>query len=405
MACDRSFINVPVRRWMASFAVAWGLCGAMSAAALDLERPTAADAMSAPAVAIADSRVVVGRGGIAYDFAHSDTLTSVAAGDSRFVFVTQPLGQSVAILDRFSGRQVGQLPAPPDGWLLPFSIRVPREGHVVVLDSGGFPNPAVPSVARVYDYDVRVDPVTRRIDARLTRTVRFDGLPLVFAEDVEVTSEGLYVVSESIIGALWVIRADGSIAPGLFPSTGVPIATLAPCLFLPTTVGGVPFATGGNFGPGVVGLAERGGQLYFSTTCNGGVFRIPVASLTDAMRDPFARADDIRTVSARPPGIAETLHGLAFNHARPNDRWIYAADSLRLRVIRIDTRTGAREVVATDEELFNFPSKLQFLPSVAGLAPLVVASDQEYRLPSINAAITADITQPPWIVTKLYVAP
>lgn len=389
-------------------AVAWLAClgalvGGHPAHAADIERPRALD--EAPSSVPEPLRVVVGRGGVAYDYAHSDTLTSAAAGDSRLVFVTQPLGPSVAVFDRFSGRQVAQLPAPPGGWLLPFSIRVPREGHVVVLDSGGFPSPTVPSVARVYDYDVHYDAIGRRFGATLTRTVRFDGLPLVFAEDVEVTSSGLYVVSESIIGALWVIHPDGTIAFGLFPSTGTPLPALSPCPFLPTTVGGVPFATAGNFGPGVVGLAERGGQLYFSTTCNGGVYRVPMASLTDATRDPAGRADDIRVVSPRAAGVAESLHGLAFNRFNPTDRGLYAADAFQLRIVRIDTATGSRQMVAADETLFNFPSKLQFLPPVAGLAPLVVASDQEYRLPSINAAITTDITQPPWVVTKLYVLP
>jgi hypothetical protein len=46
---------------------------------------------------------------------------------------------------------------------------------------------------------------------------------------------------------------------------------------------------------------------------------------------------------------------------------------------------------------------VQFLPPVFGLTPLVVASDQEHRLAAINAALTADITQPPWVVTKILV--
>jgi hypothetical protein len=45
--------------------------------------------------------------------------------------------------------------------------------------------------------------------------------------------------------------------------------------------------------------------------------------------------------------------------------------------------------------LFNFPAKVQFLPPVFGLTPLVVASDQEHRLAAINAALKADITQTP----------
>jgi len=377
-------------------AVAW----APIAHAADPQRPQPAAAPAGPGAAGVVG--TIGPHGVAFEYGRSDVPISAAAGDTRLVFVTQPLTRSVAVLDRFSGQQVAQLPAPPAGWLLPFSVRVPRNGHVVVLDSGGFPSPTTPSVPRVYDYDFAYNPLTRHFSATLTRTVSFEGLPLVFAEDVEVTSGGAYVVSESIIGALWVIRPDGSIAFGLFPATGVPIPELSPCAFPGATVGGIAFDTAGHFAPGVVGLAERQGQLYFSTTCNGGVYRIPMASLTDPARDPVARAADIRAVSPRAPGVAESLHGLAFNRHSPGDRWLYAADSLQLRVVRIDTVDGTRQVVAADPVLFNFPSKLQFLPPVAGLAPLVVASDQEHRLAAINAAITADLVQPPWIVTKLY---
>lgn len=344
--------------------------------------------------------------GTARRFASSPTLVSAVGGDSQLVFVTQPLTASVAVLDRATGQALGQLPAPPGGWLLPFSLRVPREGHVVVLDAGGFPSPTTPAVPRVYDYRVRYDPHARQLHATLERIVRFDGLPVVFAEDVEVTSGGHYVVSESIIGALWVIKPDGSIAPGLFPSEGQPIATLAPCAFTPTTVGGLPFTTAGNFAPGVVGLAERDGQLYFSTTCHGGVYRVPMAALLDATRTPAARAADIRPVSLRAASTpSETLHGLAFNRFHPGDTALYAADSLQLRIVRIDLRSGARQVVAADPVLFNFPSKLQFLPPVRGASPLLVASDQEHRLALINAALPQDALQPPWLITHVPIGP
>ncbi|MFG6486522.1 hypothetical protein ACG04R_07570 [Roseateles sp. BYS78W] len=382
------------------FAAYAGAATAAGREAADLEALQADSAIPMRA----EPGVVVSPRGLAYAYARRDTLTSAAAGDSRLVFVAQPLTASVAVLDRFTGQQLGQLPAPPGGWLLPFSLRVPREGHVVVLDSGGFPSPTAPSVPRVYDYNVFYNPHTLQLRATLERVVRFDGLPVVFAEDVEVTSSGNYVVSESIVGALWVIKPDGSIAPGLFPSDGQPIATLAPCAFTPTTVGGLPFTTAGNFAPGVVGLAERRGQLYFSTTCHGGVYRVPMASLLDATRSPAARAADIQPVSPRAAGTAsETLHGLAFDRARPGDDALYAADSLQLRIVRIDTRDGSRRVVASDATLFNFPSKLQFLPPVNGLAPLLVASDQEHRLKLINAALQDDQLQPPWLITKVFV--
>jgi len=378
--------------------------GAVSAAS---DETTDLAALHAQASATQQERgVVAGPRGLAHSYARRDTLVTAAAGDSRLVFVTQPLSASVAVLDRFTGQQLGQLPPPPGGWLLPFSLRVPRDGHVVVLDSGGLPSPTAPAVPRVYDYSVFYNPHTLQLHATLTRIVRFDGLPVVFAEDVEVTASGHYVVSESIIGALWVIKPDGSIAPGLFPSDGQPIATLAPCAFTPTTVGGLPFTTAGNFAPGVVGLAERAGQLYFSTTCNGGVYRVPMASLLDTKRSPAARSLDIRPVSPRAPATAsESLHGLAFDRSRPGDSALYAADSLQLRVVRIDTRDGSRQVIASDATLFNFPSKLQFLPPVHGLAPLLVASDQEHRMKLINAALQVDQVQPPWLVTKVFVWP
>ena len=101
--------------------------------------------------------------------------------------------------------------------------------------------------------------------------------------------------------------------------------------------------------------------------------------------------------------MGETFEGITADPFDTEDPWIYACDSFQLRLIRIHSQTGVREVVATDPVLFNFPVKVQFLPPVFGLKPLVVASDQEHRLAAINAALSADITQPPWIITKVFV--
>jgi hypothetical protein len=336
--------------------------------------------------------------------AETDDLNFGVAGDSQFVFVTQPFARRVLVLDRESGDVLGELPPPPDGFALPFTLRVPRPGHLVVLDPGGFPDPAVPSIARVYDYRVRKAGHRDRFAAELVRTVSFAGLPVVFAEDLEVTETGDYVLSESVIGALWIIRPDGAIEPGLFPASPDPadtIAAIGPCIIPDATIGGIPFHTAGNFGPGVLALASRDGWLYFSSTCRGGVQRIPLASLRDPRRSPSQRASDIEVVSPRPEGVAETFEGLAFNHFDPGDHDLYASDSFRLQVIRIDVRTGRREVLVHDPRLFNFPTEMQFLPPRHGRASLVVASDQEYRLAAINAALTADILQPPFAITEV----
>ena len=89
-----------------------------------------------------------------------DALTHGIAGDERYVFVTEPgvgvapNGARVVALDRFTGAEVAAFPAPPGGFKLPFTLRVPRTGRLVVLDSGGFP-PSGPPV--VYDYRYRTD--------------------------------------------------------------------------------------------------------------------------------------------------------------------------------------------------------------------------------------------------------
>ena len=114
------------------------------------------------------------------------------------------------------------------------------------------------------------------------------------------------------------------------------------------------------------------------------------AMLTSAPAQPLPQLDALL------PG-----HRLVVNSSAVP--WIYACDCFQLRLIRIQSQTGVREVVASDPVLFNFPVKVQFLPPVFGLKPLVVASDQEHRLAAINAALTADITQPPWIVTKVLI--
>lgn len=329
------------------------------------------------------------------------------AGDERLVFAAEPLAQRVVVLDRETGQEIGSVPAPSGGFLLPFGVRVPHTGRLVLLDSGGFPNPSVPSIPRVFDYDYSYDEATGTFSASIARTVSFEGLPVIFAEDVEVTSQGFYVVSEAVIGALWVIDANGAISPGIFPDNPFePIPQLGPCYFPDTTVDGIPFRIAGNFGPGVNALAELDGDLYFSGVCPGGLQRVPLATLRDTTRSPGQRAADIQMVSPKPAGVeVDAFEGLAVNRfSKQGDRHIYAADSFNLRILKINPDTGEREVLATDSLLLNFPVGAQFLPPVHGHQPnpLLVASDQEHRLAALNAGITEDILMPPFVIAEIY---
>jgi hypothetical protein len=341
-------------------------------------------------------------------FAERANLPHGVAGDQHLVFVAEPLNARVAVLDRASGDEVGDLPAPPGGFLLPFEMRLPHAGRLVVLDSGGFPDPTSLAIPRVYDYRYAYDPDARTFSATLTRTVRFDGIPFVFSEDVEVLDDGRYVVSDSVFGALWVISRDGSsITPGIVPATFNPedgIPGLAPCIFAPEvdTVGGVPFILPGGFAPGVGSLTSRDGFLYFGGTCAGGVARVPIAVFDDA-RPPHERGSDIEIVAPRPdPGDFDTLKGLTFNPFDPQDDALYAADAFHLRIIKIDVATGVRTVIADDPVLFNFPISLKFLPPIRGERAFIVSSDQEHRFAALNAALDdVSIFQLPFLITEV----
>ena len=300
-------------------------------------------------------------------FAKRDALTHGIAGDERYVFVTEPGigvapdGARVVALDRSTGREVAALPAPEGGFKLPFTLRVPRTGHLVVLDSGGFP-PVGPPV--VYDYAYS----TKRgaLKAKLTRTTSFAGLPLAFAEDVDVLPNGEYVVSESIFGGLWLIGRDGEIRRGLVPDDGAPpLHKLGPCqdIGVARTVGDLPFAApaASSRAPARSRSADR--DLYISSTCEGGIQRLPISVLLDASKPAAERAmrdhrghDEGRGRPREPQG----------HHVQP----LGPERSVDLRRRPVPPEADPRELAhgqargrsPTTRALFNFTVAATFLP-------------------------------------------
>jgi hypothetical protein len=333
-----------------------------------------------------------------------ENLVHGVAADEHFVFVTEPLNGTVAVHDRFSGRELGVLPPPEGGFVLPFTLRVPEEGRVVVLDAGGFPNPGSPTVPRVYDYAYRLNRRSHAFEAELVRAVRFDGIPVGFPEDLEVLGDGSYVMSDSILGSLWIVEPNGAIVPAIVPDGFDPSQAL-PELGLcfasgPVEVDGIPFALTGNVAPGVGSLAADGRFLYFANSCRGGIYRVPLASLRDGSRRPAERAADIRLVTPGPSGQLEVLKALTFNRFDRHDRRLYVAEPFKLRLARIDVDTGAREVLVEDATLLNFPVAAAFVPCASG-PELVVSSDQEHRFAAINSLITENKFQPPFRVAAV----
>jgi hypothetical protein len=264
----------------------------------------------------------------------------------------------------------------------------------------------VPVSPRIYEYSYELGGGFR---ANLERTVSFADQEIGFAEDMVSLGDGRYVLSDAILGALWVVECDGSVQPGIVsedPQPGQGIAQLRMCPDMPLIdVRGVPFLFSGATLPGVSPLAVRNGILYFYSPCAEGLYALPVASLFDD-RTPEERAEDIVLVSPKPRQVlVEQLLGLAFDPFRPQEHWLYAADSLQLRMIRIDVRTGKRQLLADDPELFNFPSSTAFLPPVFGKSQLVVVSNQQQLTPLTNDAWDGQTFELPFLITELSLRP
>jgi hypothetical protein len=103
------------------------------------------------------------------------------AGDAHLLFLTEPLDGRVIAVDRATRAEVGTLPEPASGFVLPFQLRTPRGGRVVVLDAGGFPSPSVPAVPSLHEYDYQHTGGT--FQATLVRSISFAGTGFGFAED------------------------------------------------------------------------------------------------------------------------------------------------------------------------------------------------------------------------------
>jgi hypothetical protein len=171
------------------------------------------------------------------------------------------------------------------------------------------------------------------------------------------------------------------------------------------TVNGYPFLFTGSTLPGVSPLAVREGTVYYYSPCARGIYAFPLAILSDD-RQPYQRAVDIHLVAPTPSDVeVEELLDFSFNPFNPLDRYLYAADPLKLRVIRIDLSTGARQVVAAGSKLFDFPSSLGFLPTIGPASELVVVSNQQERTPLTNDAVSETTFHLPFIVAKILITP
>jgi hypothetical protein len=336
----------------------------------------------------------------------------IAAGATT-LFVGSPLDGRVTVLSRATGAVIAELPQPPGHFILPLILHSIGPSRVAVLDSGGFPAPGViDSSPTIYEYEYGYQ--NGVFSAHLARTVSFAGTRIGFAEEFAYLGSGQYLVPDSVYGAIWKVGSNGAIQPGIVPKSYNPSDAIPEMVYCPTmpqvTVGGLPFLFTGSTIPGVAGIAVRDNKVFFYSSCSASLYRVPLSSLSDN-RPAWKRADDIKLIASKPVGVeVEEILDMQFNPNDSSDKYLYAADALQLRLIRIDPNNGKRQILGDDPHLFNFPSSLAFLPPASG-APhqacrdpeLVVLSNQQHRDPILNGAISSDLTQPPYVVTKVVV--
>jgi len=331
----------------------------------------------------------------------------IAAGEGVF-FVGSPLEGRVLVLSRATRAQIGELPQPPGNFVLPLILHSIGESRVAVLDSGGFPAPGVSDAnPTIYEYEYRLQRGV--FSATLARSVPFTGKRVGFAEEFVYLGSGRYLVTDAIYGSIWSVTSRGDVRPGIVPKTFAPedrIPELSNCPTMPQIeVGGLPFLFTGSTIPGAGGIDVRDGTVYVYSSCSASLYAFPLSVLGDS-RPPHRRVSSLRLVSKKPKHVpVEELLELQFNPYDATDPYLYGTDALNLRVIRIHSRTGAREVLGDDPRLFNFPSSLAFIePKKGERAAMLVLSNQQHRTPITNAALGEDLMQPPFVVAKLTVS-
>jgi len=362
------------------------------------------------ALTSADSTAASGPSSTISNYTTTTYLPFGVAAGKEVVFIGDPLEGRVHAYSRSTGQEIGELPQPPGGFALPFIMHAAGEGKVQVLGAGGLPQPVpfVPAHPFIYDYTYSV--TSGGLTATMARLVDSEGTTIGFPEDFVRLDDGRMLLTDAILGAIWVIERDGTYRPGIVPKSNaaadqIPSMKLCPTMPL-VEVNGVPFLFSGSTIPGVTGITVRGSKVYFSSACGRGVYSFPLAILDDA-RPPYKRASDIRLVSSTPASVqVEELLELQFNPFDTNDPYMYAARGMQLEIMRIHSGNGRRETVAHDAHLLDFPSSLAFLPPKTGCSDktsMVVVSNQQERTPLTNDAVTEDTFNVPFLVEKVTV--
>jgi hypothetical protein len=352
-------------------------------------------------------------------------------GDEILLFAVQPVASpqepsGIHVASRLTGQPIADVTPPPGGWHTPLAIKITdfqrqgagTQGSFLLLDSGNPPEEigARPAVIYRYNYSFSLQD---GFQAALVETHVLPlagppgpGLPtgIVLPESMTLLPGGGVAVTDTVAGAIWVAGPSledwrlAMIDPRFAPGFGVPeidaIGRAAgggtrPYRLLLPTIPGTP----GPAAPGVHSIAYAAvtDEVYVIRSATpGGIFGIPRSVLLDTTTPPFAKGAALQVLVPPTAGLSDLTDGLDYDRFHPTSPWLYwqraPSDAIgggigTLR--RVNVFTGAIEVVAQSNTLFDFTDEISALPGL-GNAPftfIASAMGQEENNPDINVLL------------------
>ena len=347
-------------------------------------------------------------------------------GDTKVVVGVRPEGVpgrpvGINVAHRTNGHMLGEVVEPPVGWITPLSVIIEAynevgpgtDGSMLVLDAGGNPAEAGSVTTRIHRFTYSYTepdgfssqwvethalptpgpPVTGQLPTGILYVAGFVKLP-----------DDTVAVTDTVAGAIWVAGPSLEnwqlmmIDPDFqFGFGGV--------------VTGTGRAQGGGtrtyqlqtpFGlyPGIHSItyaAPTDELCTLRTATPGGIWAIPRSVLLDTTIPPFLKGASKRVLVPPTPGLSDLADGIVHDRYHPTSQWVYwqrsiadAAGGGSNTLRRVSLTTGAIEVVASSNVLYDFTNNIAALPPLttsAQYTTIASAMGQEENNPDVNVLL------------------
>jgi hypothetical protein len=378
---------------------------------------------------------------VAAEFAQGFAIHGVG-GDRTLLFAVQPSAaparaRGVHVARRVDGLDLGEVQAPPEGWGTPLTIKIEQfqnegplatHGTFALLDNRVPPALAGTQAARVYRYSYRYS-LAHGFLATLvsTHVVPLNTQPpgalpdgTVYPGSLALLPDGGLALTDNITGAIWVTDASydhwrmALIDPRLMFGFSDDVHGIGRdeggghrdyTLRVPSQPGLPPTYPGVH---SIAYAAVTDEVAFVRTAPPGGIYAIGRAALLDALTPPFAKGSALREVVAPTAGLSDLTDGLDYDRFHPASEWLYwqrapsdvaggGFNTLR----RVSLRTGALQVVAKSNDVFDWANEISVLPPPfahidLGATWILSSMGQEENNPDVNVLLNG---------TSRYVSP